>query len=127
MTRTCETDGQELSCDCEIYHRGCPAAPSKPTTHTLPAGASAGKTDEEALSTGEMFVVALAIIIIICGCGYFAWIFIRKDSLRAEDDGPATADELDDDTSGAARKLGRKKKQGKQYGAAELDNAEDDL
>lgn len=120
-TKTCETNGQTLACDCQLFRRGCPAPVHKATATDASKTSAA---DEDTLSAGETFIVALAFLIIFSGGAYFVW-FLRKGASTI-DDGPATADELDaDDVGPADRASSRKKKGGKRYGAAELENADD--
>ena len=84
---TCETNGQQLACDCELYPASCPErhAPQAATAHaTADAGA-------EGMSSFETFVMVIAILIIVGGCGGVVWFAMRMASSNL---GPA---QLDDD------------------------------
>lgn len=115
---TCQATGQTLACDCALLHRGCP----KPPPGANGKAAASSEDDEDTLSAGEMVIVGTALMIILCGCGYVVWFFVRGPSSSAHR--VESADDLDETPE---RSVGRKKKQGKQYGAAGLDNVEDDL
>lgn len=74
-TNSCSETGQKLNCGCEVHGRGC-------VYHHADIKTNNNDVDVE-WSTTEIFIMALAVVIILGGLGGLVWIYMYY--IRADD------------------------------------------
>ena len=67
-TRSCVDGMQILACDCALMHKGCPVRSGGPSiTGAAPSTVLGGVEELDSLSSGEVVIVSIAILVIAAG------------------------------------------------------------